>query len=988
MKDPLIGTRINRYEIRESIHKSDVIGIYKAFDTKLERFVLIKTILHSSEYSNEAVEFFLAESRTLAKLTHPNIAKVLDFGYENGNLYLISEYVTGTSLADLLNRPIPWQQAINILLPLTNALVYAHGRGIIHRDLKPGNIILNADQQPILSDFSLMRIIEEEETRDMTGTNVGLGSPEYISPEQGQGLTVDFRSDVYSLGVIFFEMVTGKKLFYAPSSMEIVIQHILADPPKPRTIVPTLPRTVETVILNALSKDPGRRYQTMEEVSDALKALVDDSNRKMAGAKTQPRKRILFAGVGLILLLIIGLAIRSVFTSASETQETALPTDMSTAASLISTPTPVSATKSVATLEPSTVSVNDPFARYDLAALPVLSGTDLPPDTPALNAVNINGIRELARWGKPNVNQFAWIDGDQVLLAATSAGIYFYDPTNMQPRLFFDTAGALTAFALSDDAELVATADDQGTVVVWNLADGTEYKRLDGKAKRIKSLDFSPDRDKIIFSDAEKNIHFWNLRRDQYYQFDHRLTSDANKVLFSDAGDTVISGGDNFQISVWDATSGKVLEQYAADQQINDMALSSDGRYLALALNEATLQIWDLTTKKAITRMKIPDSRAAFTFVTFLPSDNTVLTGSADGFVRAWSVPGLGSLWSLTSANQDDHPGTVISVRNIAVSNSGTRLVVSFADGITEMWDISVAPQKREFSVDLGSRPIKHTAISPDDRVLAVQRGDSSVEIWSSRNGEQTAQVTGTLPRGNPISPNSELISVVQIENKTTVDVYRLSAIAATQPPGMVLYGFPANGSLAYSPDNNIIAAYAGNILRYWSASSGRELQVKAGSLRRENLCYTIYRQDGRFLVASSDIGVIFSDQNLQHFCKVQQNDRTLSEDLMPDGSIIALSLQNQFIEVWDAAHMDRKPHAEVQAPGDVLDVTISTDGTLLAAASAGGTIEIYELDTMTRVKTLVLNTGPVHQILFSTDGRYLIAGLADGTLRFFGLHP
>lgn len=987
MKDPLIGTRINRYEIREAVHQSDVIGMYKAYDTKLERFVLLKTILHSSEYSQDAVDFFLAESRTLAKLTHPNIAKVLDFGYENGNLYLISEYVTGTALVDLLNRPMPWQQAVNILLPLTNALVYAHGRGIIHRDLKPANIIINADNQPILSDFSLMRIIEEEETRDMTGTNVGLGSPEYISPEQGQGLTVDFRSDVYSLGVIFFEMVTGKKLFYAANSMEIVIQHILADPPKPRSIVPTLPRAVETVILNTLSKDPGRRYQTMEAVSQALKALIEDSNRERAKPTLQPGRQMLFAGIGVVLLLVIGLAARGLFTPAPETDLTAQPVDMSPTASPLSTPTPVSATEPVATLElPTTIA--DSFTPYDLPELPVLSGTNLPLDTQVLNTGNINGIQELARWGNPNINQLSWINADRVLLAATSAGLYFYDPTNMQPRLFFDTGGALTGFALSEDGQMVATADDHGTVVVWTLADGTEYKRMDGKAKQIKSLVFSPDGEKLIFSDAEKNIHFWNLKRDQYYQFDDQLTSNANKVLYSDTGDRVISGDDSFQIIIWDAASGTVVERYAADQQINDMALSSDGRYLVLALNEATLQLWDLTAKQAIARMKIPDSRAAFTFVTFLPSDNIILTGSADGFVRAWSVPVLESLWALTSANQDDHPGSVIPIRNVAVSHSGTELAVSFADGSAEMWDISVAPQKREFSVDLGSKPIHRIAISPDDRVLVVQRGDSSVEVWSSRNGEQTAQVTGTLPRGNPISPNSEMLSIVQIQNKTSIDIYRLSAIAEAQLPAMVLYGFPANGSLAYSPDNQIVAAYAGNIFRYWSTSSGRELQVKPGSSRRENLCYAIYRQDGQFLFASSDMGVIFSDQNLQHFCKVQQNRQALSEYMMPDGSIIAQSLPNQSMEVWDVDHVDRNPQTPTQALGDVLDVTISTDGTLLATASDSGTIEIYTLDTMTRLKSLELNTGAVHAILFSTDGRYLIAGCADGTLRFFGLYP
>lgn len=274
MEDVKTGSHINRYEILESVHRSELIGIYKAYDTKLERNVFLKTILHSAAYSPEAVEYFLSESRSLAKMSHPSIAKVLDFGQDDGNLYLVSEYVPGTALSELMTRPMPWQEAVEILLPLTEALAYAHSKGIIHRDLKPDNIIINADNQPVLSDFSLMRIIEEEETRDMTGTNVGLGSPAYISPEQGKGMTVDFRSDIYSLGVIFFEMVTGKKLFYASNSMEIVIQHVMADPPKPRSIVPSLPRSIEEIILNALSKDREKRYQTVESFANALQAVV------------------------------------------------------------------------------------------------------------------------------------------------------------------------------------------------------------------------------------------------------------------------------------------------------------------------------------------------------------------------------------------------------------------------------------------------------------------------------------------------------------------------------------------------------------------------------------------------------------------------------------------------------------------------------------------------------------------------------------------
>lgn len=987
MRDTLTGTHIDRYEIRESIHKSDVLGIYKAYDTKLERFVLVKTIIHSNDYSQEAVDYFLAESRSLAKLAHPNIAKVLDFGYKNGNLYLISEFVPGVSLSALMNNPIPWQTATNILLPLTNALVYAHSRGIIHRDLKPDNIIINNDDQPILSDFSLMRIIEEEETRDMTGTNVGLGSPGYISPEQGQGLTVDFRSDIYSLGVIFFEMVTGKKLFYATSSMEIVIQHIMADPPKPRSIIPTLPKMVETVILNALSKEREKRYQTMEEFSDALKAIIEASNLEKSKSTRRPI-HIVFSVVGIVLLLAVaGFIIwNQMTTSVLEPQIVTNSPKIETELPRV-TSIPISASATPASSSPITpaASLEGPFAIYRFPNLPVISGTSLPPSQP-LTMNNVGAIKELARWEKPDIRQLAFINNDQVLLAATSAGIYLYDPKDLSARLFFDTQGALAAFAVSDDDEWVATAGENGAIAIWNILDGKllyQLKDKDYKAKTILSIDFSPDKSKLVFSDSSKNIHFWNIKQDQYYSFKKRLGANANKVIFLDEGDTVISGGDENRIMVWDVatTDLKRDSNLATSQTINDMALSADNRYLAVALDEAIFEIWDLSTKQKINTIKDPDILKAFTFITFLPNQSTILTGSADGFIRGWNVSGSTPLWEVTSANQDDHPEAINPVKNVVVTTDGTRFIVQFSDGLVETWDL--VNQKRETVKDLGFSPIKRVAVSPDDQLSALQGGKTYVEFLSLINGTENTKVMGTLPRGNPISPNSAMISIVPTDRIDQLELYSLSVASPIRLS--TFYNYPVFGSVNYSPDSNMLASYSRNIFSYWSTSSGRKL--KETLPKRINLCYTINRRNGSFIAAGSENGVIYSDTNLDLFCKVQRNPRTTSEKFLPDGSIIALSLQNQRIEVWDTRHGDQKLEITLQTNGDVLDLAISNDGKLLATASDSGTIEIYNLETISFIKSLEILTGPINQVVFTNDGRYIIAGSEDGTLRIFGLH-
>ena len=984
MRDPLIGTHIGRYELREAVHKSDVIGIYKAYDTKLERYVLIKTILHSSEYSQEAINFFLTEARSLAKLAHPNIAKVLDFGHENGNLYLISEYVQGQSLSDLMNHPIPWQRAMNILLPLTNALIYAHSRGIIHRDLRPDNITINSDDQPILSDFSLMRIIEDEETRDMTGTNVGLGSPAYISPEQGSGLSVDFRSDIYSLGVIFFEMVTGKKLFYATSSMEIVIQHIMTDPPKPRSIIPTLPKMVEVIILRALSKEPEKRYQSMDEFSNAMKAVIEAANRRQIQTTPGPRRLLVLSMTGIILaLLAIRFGFRQqFFPYPSLTPDSATAHPAATQTEILrptttlepATPTPAP------TIEPSP---QGPFPDYKLPAVPVLPGTRLPASHQALDPNNVASIQELARWGNPTINQLELINHDQVILAATSAGMYYFDPKDLSAKAFFDSGGPVSVFRISPDGRLVATGDKNGTVAVWNLSDGKQLYQFHRDGMEILALDFSPNNSKLVFSDTNKNIYLWNMAQEQDpYPFEKRLTANANKLLFIDEGNRVISGGDNFLIMIWDTAKGTLDDQFAAAQKINDMAISSDGKYLGLALNEAMIQIWDLPTQTVVNQIKGTDYGILkpFTFIAFVSKNTNILTGSADGFIRTWNTLVHSEyIWETTSSQQTENPG-INPVKSVAVSSSGSKFVVGFENGLVEIWDRTT--ESVDISKALASYPIKRIVISPDDHLLAVQVGDFSVEILSLQNDSQRVWIKGTLPRGNPISPDNQMIGIQEDD----LNLYPLSASITTPAPLFSLHDFPMRSTVGYSPDSKIIAAFSKGNLIYWSTVSGQ--QLKASQLISEGRCRVIYRWDKRFLAAGSDNGVIVSDKNLAYFCHTPRDSRTTSEDILPDGSIIALSLQNQRLAIWDVRKENQKVEITLEAPGDALDVAISSDGRLLAAASASGTIEIYNLETMKPIKVLDLKTGPIYHISFSNNREYIIAGLADGTLRFFGLYP
>jgi serine/threonine protein kinase len=983
MEDVKTGSHVNRYEIIETVRRSELIGIYKAYDTKLERNVYLKTILHSAEYSQEAVEYFLSESRSLAQMSHPNIAKVLDFGKEDGNLYLISEYVPGTILSEIMTRPMAWQEAVEIILPLTEALAYAHSKGVIHRDLKPDNIIINSDNQPILSDFSLMRIIEEEETRDMTGTNVGLGSPEYISPEQGKGIAVDFRSDIYSLGVIFFEMVTGKKLFYASNSMEIVIQHVMADPPKPRSIVPSLPRSIEEIILNALSKDREKRYQTMDDFADALRAVMDSikNDKKPKPFLRSPRGLVTVSVIGLIFIaagtmFMLGISPFGQHDDSIPTLQTAsTATPVTNLTDIPPSPTPkaTNPTKIPATSTPATSSI------YDFPSQPVLPGAALPKSDTTIGPGNTGSLVELARWGTPDIAQFELLDDDQTLLAGTSAGVYYFDVNDLSYKYFFDAGGALTALSVSKDNELVATGDDKGTVAIWNISNGEQVNILDGAGKGVKLLDISPDKSKVVFTDTDNAIHLWNIKQNLHYLFEKRHLLHINSLLFTSDSNRVISGGDDFQIYVWDVPSGKATNKLTADQKVNDLDLSSNDQYLAVSINNTnpTIQVWDLQTGKVINTIIDTSSIIPFNHIVFSPNNQNILTGSTDGFVRIWNAFAPDKIWE-TPVKEQDGSGNQSPVKTISVARDGTRFAVMFENGLLEIWDLTT--HQVETSRDFRYEVINRLTISPNDLLLAFQGGTSFVDILSIANSSQSARVNGTLPRGNPISPDSQMVAI----KSGDLTLYSLSATSPRQL--YTLYKFPTNGSVSYLTDSSILTAYAGRIMKYWSTSSG--LELKPNLVNTDGNCIKYTKRDNSLLTAGSEIGVIYSVDNLQSFCQIVPGPRTTSEKFLPDGSIIALSSENQSFQVWDFRSSNQPKEVKTLSAGSVLDVAISMDGKLLAAASASGTIEIYDLATYELLKTLDLKTGPVNQITFSNNGKYIISGSADGTVRFFGLNP
>ena len=271
----LIGQSLGRYHILEKLGEGGMAVVYKAYDTHLERDVAIKVIRRNA-FSPDALERVLKrfdrEAKSLARLIHPNIVPLIDYGEHEGNPYLVMPYLAGGTLKQYLGQPMLYHKAAALLMPVAEALAYAHQKSIVHRDVKPGNILITENGKPMLGDFGVARLLENEETQTLTGTGVGVGTPEYMSPEQGLGREADGRTDVYSLGVVFYELVTGRKPYTADTPMAVVLMQTTEPLPRPRNFVPELPEQVEHVLEPATVRHLEQRLAELGLVPQGLGA--------------------------------------------------------------------------------------------------------------------------------------------------------------------------------------------------------------------------------------------------------------------------------------------------------------------------------------------------------------------------------------------------------------------------------------------------------------------------------------------------------------------------------------------------------------------------------------------------------------------------------------------------------------------------------------------------------------------------------------------
>jgi ligand-binding sensor domain-containing protein/tRNA A-37 threonylcarbamoyl transferase component Bud32 len=279
------GKRLGAYQLIEQIGQGGMATIFKSYQPSMDRYVAVK-ILPSHFTQDETFSArFMQEARTLARLEHPHILPVHDYGEQDGITYLVMRYIEAGTLKDLIARqgPLDLREAERIIDQVGRALSYAHSQGIVHRDIKPSNVLIDERGDAFLTDFGIAKLVAG--TAQFTTTGAIVGTPAYMSPEQGLAQRVDARSDIYALGVVLYEIVTGQVPFEAETPLAVLLKHVNDPLPPPRQIKPDLPEPVERVILKAMAKSPDDRFQTADEMIEALHRAVLNAT---AAAPTVP----------------------------------------------------------------------------------------------------------------------------------------------------------------------------------------------------------------------------------------------------------------------------------------------------------------------------------------------------------------------------------------------------------------------------------------------------------------------------------------------------------------------------------------------------------------------------------------------------------------------------------------------------------------------------------------------------------------------------
>jgi hypothetical protein len=626
------------YEVGAELGRGGMGVVYRARQTKLGRVVALKMILAGAHASEDDLARFRTEAEAIARLQHPHIVQIHEVGEHDGLPYFSLEFCPGGSLAQkLAGTPLPPQEAAALVETLARAMQAAHDKGVVHRDLKPTNVLLAEDGTPKVSDFGLAKKLDEA---GQTATGAVLGSPSYMAPEQAEGKSKQLgpACDVYALGAILYECLTGRPPFRAATVAQTLRQVIEDEPVPPRQLNAPVPRDLETVCLQGLHKEPGQRYASAGALADDLRRFLRGEpilarpagrlERLAKWARRRPAVAALLAVSGLALAAVLGGG--TAFTLRLQDQ--------------------------VAQTETARDEAADKATKLGLKTEELRKrGDELQAKSDALDRA-LRASQRLVAGSRIQLADGAWRDGHVApardRLDEVPPEERFWDwrylRRQVEGSLFtlYGHTAPVTGVAFSSDGARLASGSWDQTVKVWDARTGQELRTLRGHTDRVHCVAFSPDGARLASGSGDHTAKVWDARSGQELLALRGHTRGVGSVAFSPDGRRLASGSQDRTVKVWDAHSGQeLLTLQGHTREVWSMAFSPDGTRLASASGvppgvvtdrPGEVKVWDARTGQELRTLR--GHTNGVSSVAFSPDGARLVSTDKWGEQLAWDA--------------------------------------------------------------------------------------------------------------------------------------------------------------------------------------------------------------------------------------------------------------------------------------------------------------------------------------------------------------
>lgn len=676
-----VGQQLGNYRLISLLGQGGFAEVYLGQHIYLDTLAAIK-VLHTRLDSDD-VEHFRAEARTIARLVHPNIVRVLEFNVQDMTPYLIVDYAPNGTLRKRHARgiPLPPSTVVGYVRQIASALHYAHEQKVIHRDVKPENMLMGRHNEILLSDFGIAVVAQSSRYSGERGIQDMAGTIAYMAPEQIQSQACP-NSDQYSLGVVVYEWLSGERPFQG-SFAEIAVKHTMAQPPSLRDKVPELSAAVEEVVMKALAKDPQQRFETVQAYAYAL---------EQAFRKDLPATFV-FTDIPIADSHLSSLT-NTIVLSGVETPDESFATLPGRPPEVSPSPPTTSVLKTPVLRQPET-SLLQMHAKHrhisrrsvviglsGLAVAGAIGGSvalvnylRTPSHPPPQRSIPLYTYTGHTNW----VWSVAWSPKSERIASGSSDGTaQTWDAANGDhPNVYRRHTDTVYAVAWSPDGKRIASAGYDKTVQVWDGTFGDHFYTYTGHSGWVWTVAWSPDGNRIASAGEDGTVQVWDTADGRHPLTYRGHTSSIYAVAWSPDGKRIASAGGDGTVQVWDATNGNlfyIFQLYYTTMW--SVAWSPDGQRIASASNNNTVQVWNATNGS---RLYIYAGHSNFVYTVAWSHDGRrIASGSGDKTVHVWDAAGGHHLYTYT--------GHTDSVRSVTWAPDNKRLASGSWDKTVQVW--------------------------------------------------------------------------------------------------------------------------------------------------------------------------------------------------------------------------------------------------------------------------------------------------------------